>query len=132
MADVNRGDRPLSPHLQAYRLPLTAVMSIMHRITGVGLLVGSVLFVWWIFAAATGPEAFAVADGFLAGPIGGFLMLGSGLALIYHTLNGLRHLLWDMGYGFDLGTTAANNWIIIFATLGLTAGLWALAVFGGA
>lgn len=125
MADVNRGDRPLSPHLQIYRPQITSMLSILHRITGVGLVLGAVLLVWWLMAAATSPEAFAAVDAFLAGPIGGFLMLGSLWALSYHLLNGVRHLFWDAGLGFDLGNVTATGWLVVLGSFALTAAVWA-------
>lgn len=130
MADVNRGDRPLSPHLQIYRLPITGVLSILHRITGVGMALGALLLVWWLFAAATGPNAFAAADAFLSGPIGGFVMLGSLWALSYHSLNGLRHLFWDAGYGFEVKTATATSWLVLIGSAALTALGWFIAMGG--
>ena len=102
MADVNRGNRPLSPHLEIYRPQWTMVLSISHRITGVGLTLGALLVVWWLIAAATGPAYFALVDGLLTSWVGLLVLVGSAFALCYHTANGIRHLFWDMGYGFDL------------------------------
>jgi succinate dehydrogenase / fumarate reductase cytochrome b subunit len=102
MADVNRGDRPLSPHVTIYRWPITAIMSILHRATGVGLALGAVLGVWWFLAAATDPEYFALVDGLLTSWIGGLILVLSLAALWYHFCNGIRHLFWDAGYGFDV------------------------------
>jgi succinate dehydrogenase / fumarate reductase cytochrome b subunit len=102
MADVNRGNRPLSPHVTIYRWPITAIMSILHRATGVGLAFGAVLGVWWFLAAATDPEYFALVDGLLTSWIGGLILLLSLAALWYHFCNGIRHLFWDAGYGFDV------------------------------
>lgn len=127
MADVNRGDRPLSPHMQIYKPQITWVPSIVHRVTGVGLAVGLLLITWWFYAAASGPEAFAAADAFLTSWFGGFLLLGSAWALCYHALNGIRHLFWDAGYGFDLQNAAASAWAVIILSLALTALLWAVA-----
>ena len=104
MADVNRGKRPLSPHLQIYRPQLTMVLSIFHRMTGVGLALGAVLVVWWLIAAATGPEYFATVDGLLTSWVGLLVLLGMTWALAYHLLNGSRHLFWGMGYGFEMET----------------------------
>ncbi|MFV3131707.1 succinate dehydrogenase, cytochrome b556 subunit [Niveispirillum sp. KHB5.9] len=87
--------RPLSPHLGVYRLPLPALTSIVHRITGVGLTFGTLLLVWWLVAAAAGPDAYADATDFIASPIGLLLMFGWTAALWYHLLNGIRHLIWD-------------------------------------
>lgn len=124
MADVNRGDRPLSPHLQIYRLQITSVLSILHRVTGVAMALAAALIVCWFFAAATGPDAFALADGFLAGPVGGLILLGSLFALSYHLLNGIRHLVWDAGYGFELGVVTASGWAVVFGAVALTALVW--------
>lgn len=100
MADVNRGNRPLSPHLQVYRMPMAAILSILHRLTGIALAAGALLVVWWFLAAATGPGYFATADGLLTSVPGTLVMIGALWALAYHLLNGLRHLWWDLGEGF--------------------------------
>ncbi|MGF1447175.1 MAG: succinate dehydrogenase, cytochrome b556 subunit [Pikeienuella sp.] len=120
MADVNRGNRPLSPHLQIYKPQYTSVLSILHRITGVGLTLGAVLVVWWLVAAATGPEYFALADGALSSVLGQLVLLGSLWALAYHTANGVRHLFWDMGYGFDLKTAERSGYAVVAASVVLT------------
>ena len=120
MADVNRGNRPLSPHLTVYKLPLTARMSIFHRITGAGLTLAALLVVWWFLAAASGPEAFARADGIITSWLGGLVLIGSVAALWYHTLYGLRHLVWDTGAGFDLDTVQKSGLAILGATAVLT------------
>ena len=101
MTDANRG-RPLSPHLTIYRPQYTSVLSILNRITGVGLLLAAILVVWWFMAAATGPEAFARADGVLTGWLGALVLILSLVALWYHLANGIRHLLWDAGWGYEL------------------------------
>jgi len=92
--------RPLSPHLQVYRLALTFLMSGFHRVTGFGLYFGSVLFAWWLLAAASGPNAYAKFQWFSGSFIGQFLLLGYTWALIHHMLGGIRHLIWDTGRGF--------------------------------
>jgi len=102
MADVNRGNRPLSPHLTVYRPQLTSITSILTRITGNALLVGALLVVWWLLAAATSPEYFAVADGFITSWFGDLIMALSVLGLWYHLLAGLRHLVWDQGYFLEV------------------------------
>lgn len=102
MADVKPGDRPLSPHMQIYRPQWTWVPSITHRVTGVGLALGMVLVVWWFLAAATDADYFAFVDGLLTSWLGILVLIGSAWALSYHFLNGLRHLWWDTGHGFDI------------------------------
>jgi succinate dehydrogenase / fumarate reductase cytochrome b subunit len=121
MADVNRGNRPLSPHLQIYRMPLTAITSILTRITGNALLVGALLIVWWFLAAATSPEYFAVADGVITSWFGDLVMTLSVLALWYHSLAGLRHLIWDTGRGLDLPTAEKLGWACLIGSVVLTA-----------
>ena len=127
MADVNRGNRPLSPHLQICRPQLTSVLSIVHRMTGVGLTLGAVLVVWWLLAAATGPEYFAIVDGLLTSWIGYLVLLGSTWALAYHLLNGIRHLAWDMGYGFELETVDRSGIAVLVGSGVLTILLWLIA-----
>jgi succinate dehydrogenase / fumarate reductase cytochrome b subunit len=120
MADVNRGNRPLSPHLQVYRPQITSISSILIRITGNALVVASLLIVWWFVAAATSPEAFAVADGVIASWLGKLVMLGSIWALWYHTLGGIRHLIWDTGALLDLKSAEALGWMCIGGATVLT------------
>lgn len=120
MADVNRGNRPLSPHLQIYRLPLTAITSILTRITGNALLVGALLLVWWLLAAATGPEAYAVANAVVTSWLGKLVLIGSLWALYYHGLAGIRHLVWDMGWGLDIATAEKLGWGVIAGSAVLT------------
>lgn len=116
MADVNRGNRPLSPHLQIYKPQLHSAMSIFFRIAGAGLTLGALLMVWWFLAAATGAEAFAAADGVITSFLGDLVMLGSLVALMYHLANGIRHLAWDFGYGFELDSVRKSGFVVLAAT----------------
>lgn len=120
MADVNRGKRPLSPHLSIYRIQLTSVTSILTRITGNALLVGALLVVWWFMAAATGPGAFAVADGVITSWFGKLVMLGSIWALWYHSLAGIRHLIWDTGHMLDIAQAEKLGWAVVIGSFALT------------
>lgn len=120
MADVNRGDRPLSPHLTIYRPQLTSMTSIFTRITGNALLVAALLIVWWFLAAATSPEYFALADAVITSWFGDLVMLGSLWALWYHFLAGLRHLYWDTGRGFEIKTAERLGWMVIGGSFLLT------------
>jgi succinate dehydrogenase / fumarate reductase cytochrome b subunit len=120
MADVNRGNRPLSPHLQIYRPQLTSITSILTRITGNALIVASLLVTWWFVALAAGPEAFAVADGVASSWFGKLVFLGSILALWYHTLAGIRHLVWDTGRGLDIRSAELMGWGCIGGSVLLT------------
>lgn len=113
MADVNRGNRPLSPHLSIYRPQLTSVTSIFARITGVALLGAAVLVVWWFLAAASGPEYFAFVNGLMTSWFGDLVMFAALWAVCYHFLSGLRHLYWDTGRGFDIKTADKLAWGVI-------------------
>ncbi len=120
MADVNRGKRPLSPFMlgQYYKFQITSGMSIAHRLSGIFLVFGAILVVWWFSAAAAGPEAFARADGFLTSWFGIiFLLLPSLLAFWYHFLNGIRHLVWDMGKGLDIPTVYKTGYAVMAGTV---------------
>lgn len=126
MADVNRGNRPLSPHLSVYRWQITMMMSIAHRITGVGLAVGALMMVWWFSAAAAGPEAFAAADGVLTHWfVVVFLWFPLLLAFWYHFANGIRHLMWDTGYGMSIPEVYSTG----YAALALAAVLALVTIF---
>lgn len=120
MADVNRGNRPLSPHLQIYRPQLNSITSILTRITGNALLLGTLLVTWWFLAAATSAEYFAVADAVLTSWFGDLVMLGSAWALWYHLFAGVRHLLWDNGYGLDMEKSDAMGIGVIIASVCMT------------
>ena len=120
MADVNRGNRPLSPHLTIYRPQLTSMTSILTRITGNAMLISALLIVWWFLAAATSPEAYAVANGFRTSWFGDLVMTFSVLGLWYHTLAGVRHLIWDNGIGFDIPTAEKMGWAVIIGSVVLT------------
>jgi succinate dehydrogenase / fumarate reductase, cytochrome b subunit len=120
MADVNRGNRPLSPHLTIYRPQMTSMTSIFVRLTGNALLIAALMIVWWFVAAATGPEAFATADGFLRSWFGDLVFFASTWAIWYHLLGGLRHLIWDMGYGLDLQSAYNMGYAMIIGSLLLT------------
>ncbi len=120
MADVNRGDRPLSPHISIYRPQLNSVTSILNRITGNALLVGAFLLVWWLIAAASGAAYFATVDAILTSVIGDLVMVGSLWALWYHTLGGVRHLIWDTGRALEVETADRLGWAIILGSVVMT------------
>lgn len=118
MADVNRGNRPLSPHLTIYRPQLTSITSILVRITGNALIVAGLMIVWWFVAAASGPEAFATANGFVTSWFGDLVMFFSVLGLWYHSLGGIRHLVWDSGRMLDVEKSElAGQMMMIVAVL---------------
>ena len=120
MADVNRGNRPLSPHLQVYRPQLTSMTSILTRITGNALIVAMFMIVWWFIAAASGPEYFALANGFVTSWFGDLVMFLSLWALWYHTLAGVRHLIWDYAIGLEIEVAEKLGWGVIGGSVLLT------------
>jgi succinate dehydrogenase / fumarate reductase cytochrome b subunit len=122
-----QGQRPLSPHLQIYRPQLTSILSILHRFTGVGLALGAVLFAYWISAAAYGVDAFARANALILSGIGRLILFGLTLAFFYHFANGIRHLAWDAGYGFDLKTLNRSGIAVVAVSFAATFAVWAWA-----
>ncbi len=119
--------RPLSPHLQVYDMAqMTSALSIMHRITGVIWSAGTLLLVWWLMAAATGEAAFATVQWFLSSFLGLLLLFGLTAAGWYHTLAGIRHLMWDAGRGFDLSSVYATGRAVLIGTAVLTVLTWVL------
>ena len=120
-------DRPLSPHLQIYRPMLTMLMSIAHRITGFGNAVGFLLLAWWLVAIAAGPEQYAVVSTFFASIAGRALLFLFSWSLIHHMLGGIRHLIWDFGYGMEPGTRMNMARATPIAAAILTVLIWAVA-----
>lgn len=120
--------RPLSPHLQVYRLPLAAWLSISHRITGIGLTLGTVLLTWWVAAAAYGPEAYDGFSAFVTSPLGLLILFGFSVALFFHLCNGIRHLLWDAGKNFSIAETKRTNTFVLAGTVILTVIAWLAAL----
>ncbi|MEL7450348.1 MAG: succinate dehydrogenase, cytochrome b556 subunit [Pseudomonadota bacterium] len=123
--------RPLSPHLQVYRPQITSVLSIFHRITGVILAFGAVMLVLWLVALANGPEGYTLLVEVLASPIGLLVLAGWTYAMFYHLCNGIRHLFWDAGVGFELSQAKTSGWIVVAASITLTVLVWAGALLGG-
>ncbi|EAS48406.1 succinate dehydrogenase, cytochrome b subunit [Aurantimonas manganoxydans SI85-9A1] len=130
MSDLKTA-RPLSPHLSIYRFRPTMAMSILHRITGSALYVGTLLFVWWLIAAASGPEAFSYASAFFGSIIGRIILFGYTWALLHHMFGGIRHLIWDTGIGLSKETSTKLAQATLVASLALTLILWVgIVVFG--
>ncbi len=119
-------NRPLSPHLQVYRWQITMAMSILHRLTGVGLAVGALVLTYWLNAAAYGYDAFATAQSILGSWIGILLLIGWTFALFYHLCNGIRHLVWDAGRGFEISQARASGITVIVVSIVLTVLTWAV------
>ena len=124
-------ERPLSPHLQVYRWQITMTMSILHRVTGVILVAGAFALAWWLMALAAGGEAYLDAATCLASPLGKLFLFGFTLSLVYHLLNGIRHLLWDAGWGFEIPEFYASGWTVAALTVVFTLVIWIVASAGG-
>lgn len=123
---MTMNERPLSPHLQIYKLELPMVLSGLHRITGIALSFGSLLLVGWIVSAAHSAEAFASMSHFLGGFIGQFLLFGWSFSLIYHSVNGVRHLIWDTGRLLEIKQIHSSGKIVLALSMALTLLVWVL------
>jgi succinate dehydrogenase / fumarate reductase, cytochrome b subunit len=119
--------RPRSPHLQIYRWPVTMGTSILHRVTGVGLALGTLLLAWWLVAVSMGPEAYAVFETFAFGWLGRLILFGFTVALVFHAFNGVRHLFWDSGYGFKMESANLSGMVVYGLTLIATLLIWVMA-----
>lgn len=122
--------RPLSPFTTIFRWPITMATSITHRITGVALSAGTLLLVWWLIAASSGPDVYEEFAAIVDGPLGQIVLFGFSWALAFHALNGIRHLAWDFGYGFKVKTADQTGLLVIVLSLVFTAGAFVLAWSG--
>jgi len=118
---------PISPHLQIYRLPLTALISITHRATGIFLAIGALLLVWVLASLAAGAETYANVQPLLQSWIGQLVLFGITYALFFHFCNGIRHLFWDVGMGFELDTADMTAKMVIVISVILTIATWVVA-----
>jgi succinate dehydrogenase / fumarate reductase cytochrome b subunit len=127
-------ERPLSPHLQVYRWQVQMVTSILHRATGIVLVVGSLIVTWGLLALAAGPESWSIFTAFTRSAIGFLILFGWSWSLAFHLLNGIRHLVQDAGYGYKIDAFVRSSWIAIFGSLALTVLIWVVAMMqrGGA
>jgi len=124
---IKTNNRPLSPHLQIYKPQITSVLSILHRLTGVALIFGTFLVIATLLAAATGEEAYNKVMGLMSSTIGQLMILGWSFALIYHMMNGVRHLIWDTGRLFNIKHAAIAGHIVFWGAVAITAALWGYA-----
>ena len=134
MSETRSGsERPLSPFMIGpyYKPQLTSMLSITHRGTGVLLAIGAVFLAWWLYALAAGPESYQTLAACAASPLGKIALAGLIFSLIYHLLNGIRHLLWDIGWGFELPRAYATGWAVVVLALLGTAGAWYCAFMHG-
>lgn len=121
---MSNDDRPLSPHLSIYRWPITMTLSILHRVTGVAMSVGFIVLVMWLFDAASGPETYAKLISYMDTTVGLLLLIGWSFAFFFHLANGIRHLVWDVGHGFEKYQANMSAWFVLIASLVLTALFW--------
>ena len=121
MADAAR---PTSPHLQVYRWQITMVMSILHRATGVGLSVGALILVAWLVAVSAGASSYEQLVGLLATGLGRLVLVGLSFCFFYHLGNGIRHLAWDVGWGYEIPQLYASGWLVVAFSLLTTAAFW--------
>ena len=122
-------ERPLSPHLQIYRPQITSVLSIMHRITGVALSVGTFLIVIWIISLSLGENFYEYYLIFVKSWVGKLILVGFTFALSYHLSNGIRHLFWDLGYGYELNVVFRSGVAVLISAFMLTSIIWAYILF---
>ena len=121
---MDPAERPLSPHLQIYRPQLTSVISIFHRLSGIGLGVGTLILAYWLIAVAAGPGPFNFAQGLIGSWLGTILLVGWTFGLTFHLCNGIRHLFWDAGYGYEMETVYRSGWLVVITAILLTGGIW--------
>jgi succinate dehydrogenase / fumarate reductase, cytochrome b subunit len=119
-------ERPISPFMFPtwYRFQITSALSILHRLTGIGLALGFVLLTWWLVAVASGGQLFAATHAFVASPIGMLLLFFWSVVFFYHLCNGIRHLAWDAGYGFEIRDAYRSGYAVVAATAVLTVLAW--------
>lgn len=127
MAAPRQIERPLSPHLQIYRVTITMAMSIIHRITGAGLYFGTALLAWWLIATASGPEAYAQFQSVAGSWIGQLVLFGFTWALIHHLLSGIRYLFWDAILAFEIKNADIISWTAAIGGFVLTLAVWVAA-----
>ena len=121
-------NRPLSPHLQVYKFQLTMFVSVLQRITGGALALGLLVFTYWLGSAAYGPEAYAQAQTVLSSWIGYLLIFGFSFALNFHVCNGIRHLCWDIGWGYEKPQVKASTNAVVAGAVVLTALTWIIGL----
>ncbi|HEY4942474.1 MAG TPA: succinate dehydrogenase, cytochrome b556 subunit [Rhizomicrobium sp.] len=122
--------RPLSPHVFHYSWPVAMATSITHRVTGCGLAAGTILLTWWLIAIASGPATYNRFMDLAATPLGQVILFGFTWSLAFHLLNGIRHLAWDLGYGFSIAAARTTSILVIAGSILLAAGVFVLAYTG--
>ena len=125
-----RAERPLSPHLGVYRWQISNSLSILHRATGVMLSLGALVLGGWLITVAAGYEAYGRVMEWLSSPFGRFMLFAWTFCFFYHLSNGVRHLFWDAGFGFDKHRARLTGWVVVAVALILSIGLWTAALAG--
>jgi succinate dehydrogenase / fumarate reductase cytochrome b subunit len=123
--------RPLSPHLQVYKIQITSLLSILHRGTGIVLYGGAILCALWFVALAAGPESYGKMQAFLLHPVGLIILMGWSFSFFYHLCNGMRHLMWDWGAGYEMVSVRRTGWIVVVSSFFLTGMAWILGILMG-
>ena len=121
--------RPLSPHLQIYKWQITMILSICHRASGIALGLGTLLLVSWLLCLALGPSSFSIINLIINHWFGQFVLFGYSVVIFYHFFNGIRHLMWDFGYGYEMNTVYTTGYLVIIFSLILTAIIWTIVWF---
>ncbi len=121
---MSKAGRPLSPHLSIYRWPISMTLSILHRVTGIALSAGLVVLTIWLLALSIGAPAFSQVTALLGSIAGRLLLMGFSFAFFFHLCNGIRHLFWDVGKGFEMRRVIASAWSVVVASSALTIWLW--------
>ena len=123
---MSNTERPLSPHLSIYRWPITMILSILHRITGLVMSLGLLALAWWLYAVAAGGETYAQFVALFSSLPGKLLLIGWSFAFFLHLANGVRHLVWDVGHGFEISQANASAWFVLLFAVAMTAAYWVL------
>jgi len=123
---MSKSDRPLSPHLSIYRWPITMTLSILHRATGVAMSLGLVVLAYWLLTVSSGSAEYASFTALMSTLVGQLLLIGWSFAFFYHFANGVRHLVWDTGHGFEKHQANASAWLVLTLSIGMTAMYWVL------
>jgi len=121
---MSKSDRPLSPHLSIYRWPITMTLSILHRATGVAMSLGLVVLAYWLWTVSSGSADYARFNELASTLVGQLLLIGWSFAFFYHFANGVRHLVWDTGRGFEKHQANASAWFVLLLSIGMTAVYW--------
>jgi len=117
-------ERPLSPHLTIYKPQITSVLSIMHRVTGVFLFIGAFVLVWWLASVACSMPHYKFITSILTSPVGKLFLLGWSFSMFFHMANGVRHLFWDIGMGYNLSTVEVSGWVVVIFSVFSTVAIW--------